>query len=78
MQYAVMSESFHFVYVQLRELFHSHTSVQTVDTPFIILLRTKPLCGDGNLNLDTGLDVDDDLLDDLSGSVEVDEACSHC
>ena len=37
-------------------------------------MRTKPLCGDGNLNLDTGLDVDDDLLDDLSGGVEVDEA----
>jgi len=37
-------------------------------------VRTKPLCGDGNLNLDTSLDVDDDLLDNLGGSVEVDEA----
>ena len=37
------------------------------------LVYTKPLCGDGNLNLDTGLDVDDDLLDDLGGSVKVDE-----
>ena len=31
------------------------------------------LCGNGNLNLDTGLDVDDDLLDDLSWCVQVDE-----
>jgi hypothetical protein len=37
--------------------------------------RTKPLCGDGDLNLDTGLDVDDDLLDDLGRRVKVDEAC---
>jgi hypothetical protein len=36
------------------------------------------LCGDGDLDLNTGLDVDDDLLDDLSGGVEVDEACSQC
>ena len=35
---------------------------------------TKRLCGDGNLNLNTGLDVDDDLLDNLGGGVEVDEA----
>ena len=32
------------------------------------------LCGDGDLNLNTGLDVDDDLLDDLSGGVKVDQA----
>lgn len=31
------------------------------------------LSGDGDLDLDTGLDVDDDLLDDLGGGVEVDE-----
>jgi hypothetical protein len=31
------------------------------------------LCGDGDLNLNTGLDVDDDLLDDLSGGVKVDQ-----
>ena len=37
---------------------------------------TKRLCGDGNLNLNTSLDVDDDLLDNLGGGVEVDEACS--
>jgi hypothetical protein len=37
---------------------------------------TKRLCGDGDLNLNTGLDVDDDLLDNLGGGVEVDEACS--
>ena len=34
------------------------------------------LCGDGDLNLNTGLDVDDDLLDNLGGGVEVDEAYS--
>ena len=34
------------------------------------------LCGNGDLNLNTGLDVDDDLLDNLGGGVEVDEACS--
>jgi hypothetical protein len=33
----------------------------------------KPLCGNGDLDLDTGLDVDDDLLDDLGRSVEIDE-----
>ena len=32
------------------------------------------LCGDGDLNLDTSLDVDDDSLDDLGGGVQVDEA----
>jgi len=32
------------------------------------------LCGNGNLNLDTSLDVDDDLLDDLGGGVQVDQA----
>ena len=37
---------------------------------------TKRLCGDGDLNLNTGLDVDDDLLDNLGGGVEVDEAYS--
>jgi len=31
------------------------------------------LCGDGDLNLNTGLDVDDDLLNDLSGGVKVDQ-----
>lgn len=31
------------------------------------------LCGNGDLNLNTGLDVDDDLLDDLSGGVKVDQ-----
>ena len=31
------------------------------------------LCGDGDLNLNTGLDVDDDLLDDLGGGVKVDQ-----
>lgn len=31
------------------------------------------LCGNSDLNLDTSLDVDDDLLDDLGGGVQVDE-----
>lgn len=31
------------------------------------------LSSDGDLNLDTSVDVDNDLLDDLSGGVEVDE-----
>jgi len=35
-----------------------------------VSLRGEHLCGDGDLNLNTGLDVDDDLLDDLSWSVE--------
>jgi hypothetical protein len=34
----------------------------------------RPLCGDGDFDLDTGLDVDDDLLDNFGGSVEIDEA----
>jgi hypothetical protein len=34
----------------------------------------RPLCGNGDFDLNTGLDVDDDLLDNFSGSVEVDEA----
>lgn len=32
------------------------------------------LSSNGDLDLDTGLDVDDDLLDDLSGGGQVDEA----
>jgi hypothetical protein len=32
------------------------------------------LSGNGDLNLNTSLDVDDDLLDDLSGGVKVDQA----
>lgn len=31
------------------------------------------LCGNSNLNLDTSLNVDDDLLDNLGGGVQVDE-----
>jgi len=31
------------------------------------------LCGNSNLNLNTSLNVDDDLLDDLGGGVQVDE-----
>lgn len=34
------------------------------------LIRSTHLSGDGDLNLNTGLDVDDDLLDDLSRGVE--------
>jgi len=32
------------------------------------------LCSNGNLNLDTGLDVDDDGLDDLGRCVQIDQA----
>lgn len=35
---------------------------------------SKPLCRNSDLNLDTGLDVDDDLLDDFGRGVEVDQA----
>lgn len=42
--------------------------------PSSILHRARTnLCGNGHLHLNTGLDVDDDLLDDLSGCVQVDE-----
>ena len=36
----------------------------------------SPLClsSNGDLDLDTGLDVDDDLLDNLGGSSQVDQA----
>ena len=34
----------------------------------------KHLSSDRDLNLDTSLDVDDDLLDDLGGGVQVDQA----
>jgi hypothetical protein len=36
--------------------------------------RNHHLSGNGNLNLNTSLDVDDDLLDDLGGGVKVDQA----
>jgi hypothetical protein len=36
--------------------------------------RLHHLSGDGDLNLNTSLDVDDDLLDDLGGGVKVDQA----
>lgn len=37
--------------------------------------QSKPnLSSNGDLNLDTGLDVDNDLLDDLGGGGQVDEA----
>lgn len=32
------------------------------------------LCGDGDFDLDTSLDVDDDLLDDFGGGVEVNQS----
>lgn len=37
------------------------------------LASSTRLGGDGDLDLDTGLDVDDDLLDDLGGGVEAGE-----
>jgi hypothetical protein len=36
--------------------------------------RIRHLSGNGDLNLNTSLDVDDDLLDDLGGGVKVDQA----
>jgi len=36
-------------------------------------VRTMRLSSDGDLNLDTGLNVDDDLLDDLGRSVKIDQ-----
>ena len=36
--------------------------------------RLHHLSSDGDLNLNTSLDVDDDLLDDLGGGVKVDQA----
>jgi hypothetical protein len=36
--------------------------------------KVQHLSGNGDLNLNTSLDVDDDLLDDLSGGVKVDQA----
>ena len=62
---------------QLLQLFIA-TSLFRPLTLLHILCQSKRLSGNGNLNLDTSLDVDDDLLDDLSGGVEVDEACSRC
>jgi hypothetical protein len=60
------------VYPQLLELFITTCLLQTL-TLFHSHMTTKPLCGDGDLDLNTGLDVDDDLLDDLGGRVEIDE-----
>jgi hypothetical protein len=40
-----------------------------------VRIVVERLCGDSDLDLDTGLDVDDDLLDDLGRSVEIDETC---
>lgn len=40
-------------------------------TAFVIVsLASVHLSGDGDLDLDTSLDVDDDLLDDLGGGVK--------
>lgn len=38
------------------------------------LIQLTSLTSNGNLNLDTSLDVDDDLLDNLGGRVQVNEA----
>lgn len=46
-----------------------HHSVLSVAS----LASSTRLGGDGDLDLDTGLDVDDDLLDDLGGGVEAGE-----
>jgi hypothetical protein len=61
------------VYFQLQELFITTSLFQTL-TLLLAQAAIKRLCGDGNLDLNTGLDVDDDLLNDLGGRVEIDEA----
>lgn len=45
------------------------STLQSFVHPFV-----SALCGNGNLHLDAGLDVDDDLLDDLGRGVQVDQA----
>jgi hypothetical protein len=59
-------------YIQLQELFITTSLLQTL-TLLLPHVAMKRLCGDGDLNLNTGLDVDDDLLDDLGRCVEIDE-----
>lgn len=56
-----------------RLLLHDHVSFLSLPTPKISFSCLR-LSSDGNLNLDTSLNVDDDLLDDLGGGVQVDEA----
>lgn len=41
-----------------------------VSFPVTLCTKTNPLSSNGDLNLDTGVDVDNDLLDDLSGGVK--------
>lgn len=57
--------------------FPSNTSIAAHKIRAISHFKKKklfPLCGDSDLDLDASLDVDDDLLDDLGGGVQVDEA----
>ena len=53
----------------IRPLFPSTPTTSLVTSP-----TTTHLSGDGDLDLDTSLDVDDDLLDDLGWGVQVDQA----
>lgn len=42
------------------------------------MLESAHLSSDGDLDLDTGLDVDNDLLDDLGGGVEAVGGAQMC
>lgn len=55
------------------------TWLPTMRRTGLVLLDTASthLSGNGDLNLNTGLDVDDDLLDDLSGGVKAGETVSR-
>jgi hypothetical protein len=59
-----------YIPAQLAVFYHTPVSI---DRNICSRLTNKRLGGDGDLNLNTSLDVDDDLLNDLSGSVQVDE-----
>lgn len=50
------------------------SSLSRTKRPSIHSEPTMHLSSNGDLNLNTGLDVDDDLLDNLSWGVQVDEA----
>lgn len=52
--------------IPLRPSYNKNSSLQH----FFRGVVSYRLCGNGDLDLDTGLDVDDDLLDNLGGGVE--------
>jgi len=61
------------VYLQLQEPFITTSLIHPLPLLPFSHIPTKPLCSNRNLNLNTSLDVDDDLLDDLSRRMEIDE-----